>query len=88
MSRVSTGLSKKINRQKTAALNLCWTWRSQFGVGVHCSPEFAWVVSDGKFGSKPAEWGMGGGFRYTESPATVDTFAVALYIIKKEGSVA
>lgn len=87
MARTATGVSKKSNRENLAALNKCYEWRSQFGVGVKCSPEFAWVVSDGKFGIKPVEWGIGGGVRYTESEATVDTFKVALYIIKQEGNV-
>jgi hypothetical protein len=88
MARTATGLSKKINRQKSAALVKCYVWREQFGVGVKCSPEFAWVVSNGKFGNKPAEWGQSGNFTYTESPKSIDTFAVALYIIKKENQIA
>lgn len=88
MARIATGVSKKSNRLNLVALEKCHVWRSQFGVGVKCSPEFAWVVSDGKFGTKPAEWGQSGNFTYTETDATVDTFAVALYLIKKEGKVA
>jgi hypothetical protein len=87
MARTATGLSKKSNRQNLAALNKCYVWREQFGIGVKCSPEFAWVVSGGKFGNKPVEWGQGGNFQYTESEATVDVFKVALYIIKQEGNV-
>jgi len=88
MARTATGLSKRSNRVNLAALNLAMDWKARYGVGVKVDPEFAWVVSNGKFGHKPAEWGMSGNFSYTRSEATVDTFAVARYIIETEGSVA
>lgn len=80
MARTATGMSKKSNRDNAQILNLCWAWRDQFGIGVKMDAEFAWVVSNGKFGSKPAQWGQAGNFTYTVSEPTVDTWIVAKHV--------
>ena len=82
MARTATGLSKKTNRDNMEALRLCWTWRDQFGIGVNVDPEFAWVITDGRYGSQPANWGQAGNFEYGKSEATLDTFKIAQYVIK------
>lgn len=87
MARIATGVSKKSNRINRAAFELCLQWREQYGVGVTVDPEFAWVVSGGKFGHQPAEWGQSGNFSYTQSEATINTFKVAHYITVKNGLV-
>jgi hypothetical protein len=87
MARIATGLSKKSNRINHAAFELCLKWRESYGVGVTMDPEFAWVVSGGKFGNKPAEWGQTGNFNYTISEPTINTFKVAHYITVTEGQV-
>ena len=90
MARISTGVSKKSNRENLAALNLCYAWRNQFGIGVKMDAEFAWVMSNGKFGTKPATW-TSISTRPSEivlGEAVIDTFKVALAIIKAEGKVA
>jgi hypothetical protein len=90
MARIATGLSKKSNRQNMAALNLCYAWKNQFGIGVKMDADFAWVLSNGKFGTKPATWGQTS-IRASEmiiSEPVIDTFKIALAIIKAENKVA
>jgi len=62
MARIATGLSKKSNRINSAALDLCFSWKRGYGIGTKMDPEFAWVVSGGKYGNKPAQWGQTGNF--------------------------
>ena len=90
MARISTGISKKANRENLAALKLCYVWRDQFGIGVKMDEEFAWVVSDGKFGTKPASWGqaMTVPAQIVIAEPTINTFKVALYLIKRDKLVA
>lgn len=83
MARNTTGRSNKTSRQNLAALELAQTWNRQFGIGVKMSPEFAWVFSNGKVGSKPANWGQSGLSVATQhgEPA-FDTFKIALAIVR------
>jgi hypothetical protein len=89
MARIATGMSKKSNRENMAALNLCYSWRNQFGIGVKMDAEFAWVMSNGKYGVKPATWGASSTrpSEMTVGEAVIDTFKIALAIIKAEGKV-
>lgn len=87
MARIATGLSKKSNRINAAALELCFKWREQYGIGVKVDPSFAWVVSGGKFGSKPENYGVSGQASSPITEATIDTFNVARYVIVSWGSV-
>ena len=57
MSRTATGLSKKANRENAAALKVYFVWREQFGIGYKVDEEFAWVMTNGIKGKKPANWG-------------------------------
>ena len=83
MARIKTGVSKKSNRQNLEALALAQTWNRQFGIGVKMSPEFAWVFSNGKLGSKPNTWGQVGESKPTiHGEAIFDTFKIALSIVK------
>lgn len=88
MARISTGVSKKSNRENLKALDLAFAWKRQFGIGVKMDAEFAWVVSDGKFGTKPVFKTVSRPSEIVIGEATIDTFKVARYIIKKRGEVA
>jgi len=89
MARIATGVSKKSNRQNLAALNLCFAWRNQFGIGTKMDAEFAWVMSNGKVGTKPATYGqaMTVPSQMSVGEAVFDTFKIALAIIKAENTV-
>ena len=92
MARRNTGLSKKSNRDNLAALNICYAWRNQFGVGVKMDAEFAWVVSGGKFGVQPKYFGQNvdraTGDAHAESLSKeIDTHKVALYVLKQNAKV-
>lgn len=83
MSRKTTGVSKKSNRQNLEALALAQTWNRQFGIGVKMSPEFAWVFTNGKLGTKPTNWGQSGLSQATiHGTPQFDTFKIALAIVK------
>ena len=70
-------------RDNLEALALAQTWGRQFGIGVKMSPEFAWVFTNGKLGSKPNTWGQSGLSMPTiHGEPTFDTFKIALQIIK------
>jgi len=88
MARIATGVSKKSNRINLAALNLCYTWRNQFGIETKMDAQMAWILSDGKFGIEPERDNYLGGYKSVPvGERTVDTFKVAHYIIVKEGEV-
>lgn len=87
MSRIATGMSKKSNRINAAACSLALSWKAQFGIGTKMDAEFAYVVSNGKFGTKPQ---LQNGVRVADlviGEPTINTIDVALYIIKAEGKV-
>jgi hypothetical protein len=89
MARIATGLSKKSNRDNLAALNLCYVWRNQFGVGVKMDAEFAWIVSNGKFGVQPKYFGQNVDRATADAhaaslPLEINTHAVALYVLKSK----
>lgn len=83
MARRNTGVSKKINRQQLAALALCQTWARQFGAGKTMTPELAWAVSNGKFGTAPVVLSTLPLIYAPAGEPTVDTFKVALAIAKE-----
>jgi hypothetical protein len=83
MARIKTGVSKKSNRQNLEALAIAQTWNRQFGIGVKMSPEFAWVFSNGKVGSKPNTWGQSGqSFEAKHGEPVFSTIKIALMIVK------
>jgi hypothetical protein len=85
MARTATGISKKANRENAKALALALAWKYQFGIGVKMDSAFAWVMSDGKFGTKPDNYGAAmstPSLTEIEEP-TIDTFMVALYCSRK-----
>jgi hypothetical protein len=83
MARIKTGVGQKANRQNLKALEICYTWANQFGATNKMSADLAWVVSDGKFGTEPVMTSTMP-LRFTQTDATVDTFKVALHIVKRD----
>lgn len=88
MARIATGVSKKSNRENLKALDVAFAWKRQFGIGVKMDAEFAWVVSNGKFGTKPVFKTVSRPSEMVIGEATIDTFKVAKYVSKMEGGVA
>lgn len=92
MARIKTGLSKKSNRDNLEALKICYTWRNQFGIGTKMDAEFAWVVSDGKFGVEPKFFGQNVDRAIADAHASsleknINTHEVALYVLKQNRKV-
>jgi hypothetical protein len=88
MARIKTGVSKKANRDNLEALNLCYAWREQFGIGTKMNAEFAWVVSNGKFGVQPKYFGQNVDRAIADAhaaslPTEINTHTVALYVFKQ-----
>jgi hypothetical protein len=87
MARIKTGVSKKSNRENLKALEMIYEWRKYGETGFHLTPEFAWVVSDGKFGTEPK---MISAMPVRFAPlgaATIDAVKVARHIIRLNGLV-
>ncbi len=82
MSKIATGTSKKSNRENMAAFNLLLTWRVYGVKGFHLTPEFAWAVSGGKFGTAPVMLSAMPLKYAQEGEATIDAIKVAKYVIK------
>jgi hypothetical protein len=92
MARIKTGVSKQTNRDNLEALNLYYVWRNQFGIGVKMDSEFAWVVSNGKFGVQPKYFGQNTTRAVSDAhaanlPKDIDTIKVALYVLKTNAKV-
>ena len=84
MARIATGVSKKSNRQNLKALELIYVWKNQFGVTTTMTPELAFVLSDGKFGTAPIKVSSMPS-RYADQGApTVSALKVALHIVKRD----
>lgn len=84
MARIATGVSKKSNRQNLKALELIYVWQRQFAVTTTMTPELAFVLSDGKFGTAPVRISAMPSRYAEQGPATVDALKVALHIVKRD----
>jgi hypothetical protein len=83
MARIKTGVSKKANRDNLKAFDLVLEWRkTNLAVGWLMTPEVAWAVSGGKFGTAPVMLNAMP-LRYAaEGALDIDAMKVALYIVK------
>lgn len=83
MARIATGVSKKANRENLAALNLVLEWRAYGQQGMTLTPEFAWAVSGGKFGTKPVILSSMPLIYAPEGAATIDAIKVAKFVLSE-----
>ncbi len=84
MARIATGVSKKANRENLAAFNLVLEWRNYGAKGFFLTPELAWTVSGGKFGTAPVMINAMPLAFAPEGAATVDAMEVARYVLKQQ----
>lgn len=83
MARINTGVSKKANRENLAAFSLVLEWRNYGAKGFLLTPELAWAVSGGKFGSKPNMVSAMPLMYAPEGEPSIDAMKVARYVLKQ-----
>lgn len=84
MARIATGVSKKSNRENLAAWNLILEWRKYGATGFLLTPELAWAVSGGKFGTKPVMISAMPLAYAPEGTPSIDAMKVAKFVLKGE----